>query len=61
MLWPGGFTVRGAACVLVDNLPAPVSISKSGQYVQRRELHVCSVPAAKPMPIWGAGSRWSGV
>lgn len=35
------------------NLNAPVRISKSGQYLQRRALHVWSLPTERRMPNWG--------
>lgn len=50
-----------AVCVLVEKLRAPASICKSGQYVQRRELHVRPLPAEQRMPNWEAGGRWCGV
>lgn len=50
MLYFGTLIVGRAVCVLVDNLHAPVSISQSGQYVQRRELHVWSLPTERRVP-----------
>lgn len=54
MLYFGAFVVR-AVCVMVDNTHTPVSISQSGQYVQRRELYVWSLPIGRRMPNLGGG------
>lgn len=64
MLYFGAFVVS-AVCVMVDNMHTPVSISQSGQYVQRSELYVWSLPIGRRMPNLGLGGvadgRWRGV
>ena len=56
-----GLIVRRPACVLVDNLHAPVS--KTGQYVQRRELFGLCWSDGCHIRGGGGGApgRWCGV